>query len=128
MINIKKQIDYWLNGAHEDWTVAKELIEKGHSRHGLFFGHLALEKLLKAHVCLYQQDLAPRIHNLIRLSELTGLSFNQDHIRLLAEMNAFNIECRYPESLTPAPTMREAKKYLKQAEEIFLWLIKQLNK
>ena len=128
MLDIKKQITYWRQGAKEDWTVAKELIENGHSRHGLFFAHLALEKSLKAHVCKHIQDIAPRTHNLIRLAELSELSIDQHHIEICAEMNAFNIEGRYPESLTPTPTKREAKKYLKRAEEIFLWLKKQLKK
>lgn len=52
MINIEKQIAHWRNGAEEDWSVAQELIERGRVRHGLFFAHLALEKMLKAHYCL----------------------------------------------------------------------------
>jgi len=53
----------------EDWEVGKELIVGRRFRHGLFFIHLALEKILKAHVCRNTVDIAPPIHNLARLAE-----------------------------------------------------------
>jgi HEPN domain-containing protein len=77
MINIEKQVAYWRDGAVEDWEIAQELIERGRTRHGLFFVHLSLEKLLKAHVCRHTQDLAPRLHNLVRLAELAALPLSQ---------------------------------------------------
>ncbi len=78
MVDIGKQIHYWVEGAKEDWEVAQELLSKGRVRHGLFLGHLALEKILKAHVCRTTQDLAPRIHNLIRIAELAGFNLSSD--------------------------------------------------
>jgi len=126
MIDIEKQIAYWRNGATEDWAVAQELINKGRTRHGLFFAHLALEKLLKAHVCRHTQDLAPRLHNLVRLAELAELAPNQEQIDVLAEMNAFNIEGRYPDTLAPPPAPTEAKQYLRRAKEVYRWLMNQL--
>ena len=50
MVDISKQIEYWNRSAQEDWQVAQQLVESGKIRHGLFFAHLALEKVLKAHV------------------------------------------------------------------------------
>ncbi|MBI2876276.1 MAG: HEPN domain-containing protein [Candidatus Tectomicrobia bacterium] len=123
MIDIDKQIAYWQNGAQEDWEVARELIDRGRIRHGLFFVHLALEKVLKAHVCRQTRDLAPRIHNLVRLAELAAINASQEQMDTLAEMNALNIEGRYPESLLPQPTPAEAQAYLARAEEVFQWLI-----
>jgi HEPN domain-containing protein len=126
MIDIQKQIEYWQNGAVEDWDVAQDLVGQKKVRHGLFFAHLALEKVLKAHVCRHTQDLAPRIHNLSRLAGITALSLNQSQQDVLAEMNAFNLEGRYPDLLMPPPTQDEAEKYMKQAEEVYRWLINQL--
>jgi HEPN domain-containing protein len=65
MVDISKQINYWRDGATEDWAVAQELIDRDKIRHGLFIAHLALEKMLKAHVCRKTAELAPRIHNLL---------------------------------------------------------------
>ena len=126
MINIEKQIAYWRSGALEDWEVARELVERGRTRHGLFFAHLALEKLLKAHVCRHTRDLAPRLHNLVRLAKLSGLLLDEAQIDLLAEMNAFGVEGRYPDVSIPPPSSDEAKDYLRRAEEVYRWLMKQL--
>lgn len=123
MIDIGKQIAYWLEGAREDWRVAQELVYGGRVRHGLFFAHLALEKALKAQVCRHTRDLAPRIHNLVRLAEVAEIHPKPEQIDVLAEMNAFSLEGRYPESLTPPPTQQEARAYLARAEEVFQWLM-----
>lgn len=126
MIDIDKQIAYWRDSAKEDMEVARELVARGRNRHGLFLTHLALEKALKAHVCRQTRDLAPRIHGLVRLVELASLKPNKEQLDTLAEMNAFNVEGRYPETLAPLPTPAEADRYLRQAEEVFQWLIKLL--
>lgn len=83
MIDIDGQIRYWQSGAAEDWEVAQELISGDRLRHGLFFAHLSLEKLLKAHVCRHIRDLAPRIHNLVRLAQLAILPLNENQIDIL---------------------------------------------
>jgi HEPN domain-containing protein len=87
MIDIGKQISYWRSGAEEDWFVARELVSRGRMRHGLFFAHLAVEKTLKALVCRTTQDLAPPIHNLIRLAEKARVKLFEEHTDLLAELN-----------------------------------------
>ena len=126
MIDIQKQIAYWKNGAIEEWGLAQDLVKRNKTRHGLFFAHLALEKLLKAHVCRQIQDLPPRIHNLTRLAELAKLPLTQAQVDILAEMNAFNLEGRYPDlSLVPL-SKKEAKEYLRRAEEVYQWLMSQL--
>jgi HEPN domain-containing protein len=123
MVDIEKQIAFWRSSAKEDWDVASHLVENERTRHGLFFAHLALEKILKAIVCKHSQDLAPKLHNLSRLSELAGINLDSEKIEVLAEMNAFHIEGRYPESLTKPPAKAEALNYMTRAEEVFQWLM-----
>lgn len=126
MIDIQKQIAYWQNGAVEEWDLAQDLVKRNKTRHGLFFAHLALEKLLKAHICRHTQDLPPRIHNLTRLAELATLNLSQTQVDLLAEMNVFNLEGRYPDLSTTPLSKKEAKAYLRRAEEVYQWLMSQL--
>ena len=97
MINIEKHIQHWRKGSDEDFEVASQLINSNKIRHGLFFLHLSLEKILKAFICLHNNDIAPRLHNLVRLSELSEVAFEEKHTDFLSEMNPFNIEGRYPE-------------------------------
>jgi HEPN domain-containing protein len=122
MVDIEKQITFWRSSAKEDWDVARQLVANERTRHGLFFAHLALEKIIKAIICRHSQDLAPKLHNLSRLSELAGLTLDTEKMEVLAEMNAFHIEGRYPESLTKPPAKAEALNYMTRAEEVFQWL------
>ena len=50
MIDVEKQISYWKSGAINDLISAKILIERNRLLHGLFFCHLVIEKIIKAHV------------------------------------------------------------------------------
>jgi HEPN domain-containing protein len=91
-------------------------------RHGLFFAHLALEKTLKAHVCRATSELAPPTHNLVRLAERIALPLEQSQLELLAEVNSFNIEGRYPEMSLPLPPPAEVERYLARIGELLTWL------
>ena len=126
MIDIAQQVAYWRDGAREDWDVAQDLIAQGRVRHAMFFAHLALEKVLKAHICRQTNDLAPRLHNLIRLAEIGDVRPSQKYLDVLAEMNAFNLEGRYTDLLMPPPSLAEARDYLTRAEEVMQWLLSQL--
>ena len=126
MIDINKQIAHWRDGSLEEWEVAQVILEKEHVRQALFWAHLTLEKMLKAHVCKSTGDIPPRIHNLARLSELGGLKLENEKIKFLIFVDGFNIEGRYPEYLPPAPELREARSIMKQIGELVLWLNEQL--
>lgn len=126
MLDIEKQVAFWRNSAQEDLTVAQELLERGRTRHGLFFLHLSLEKLLKAHVCRQTRDLAPRLHNLVRLAELAELHLSESHRDTLAEMNPFAIAGRYPDAPFPVPPPEEVRGYVDRAQEVFVCLIRLL--
>lgn len=70
MVNIQKQIDYWINGADDDIITADLLIREKRNLHGLFFCHLVIEKAIKANLVKKTGDVAPRTHNLVYLSEI----------------------------------------------------------
>ena len=125
-MDIAKQVQYWRVGAVEDWEVAVELIDAGRTRHGLFFAHLALEKLLKAHVCRTIGDLAPRIHTLLRLAERAGLPMSESQRLFLARFDRYQLEGRYPDMLPAPPDTETAREEMKQAQEVFEWLTQRL--
>lgn len=126
MSDIQQEIDYWRDGASEDLEVAGQLVELSKVRHGLFFAHLSLEKLLKSHICCKTQDHPPRIHNLVRLVEIIGLELSEKHLDILAEMNEFNLEGRYPLPHLPIPTIKQAQDYMQRTREVYQWLSQQL--
>jgi len=120
------QVEYWLNIAEEDWEVGRQLIDGDKTRHGLFFVHLTLEKISKACYCKMRGKEPPRIHNIVRISELAGLDIPDNIRRFMARINEFNLEGRYPWLSMKPPSKAEALKYFDQANEVMLWLKQQL--
>lgn len=109
-----------------DWRVANELIENKRYAHGLFFAHLAIEKILKAHVCKATQNIAPYIHNLVMLAQRANLALSSSQVDALANMNPFNLNGRYPPIDEPHFSKKQVALIMKNAEEIMKWLKKQL--
>ena len=126
LVSTKKQVSHWASGALDDWETAEILLVAGKTRQCLFFAHLALEKALKAHVCRATNDLAPRIHNLARLARLSTLPIEREDLEVLARMNEFSIEGRYPEASSGPPGARATKVRLDEAKEVFQWLQERL--
>ena len=114
-------------GAEEDFAAAQSLLAQGHLRHALFFAHLALEKMLKAHVARATKDVPPRTHDLLRLADTGGVSLPRDRRAFLARLQQYCLESRYPESQIPAPSREDAQADLGQAQEVLEWLKKLLK-
>ena len=122
MVDVPKQIEYWRTGSDEDFAAAQSLLEKGHLRHSLFFAHLSVEKMLKAHVTRQTKDIPPRIHNLIRLAEIAELSLEPEQASFLSRFDMYQLEGRYPESSHTIIDLKAAKERLALAEDILKWL------
>ena len=96
-LNINNVKSYWIDAAEEALTVAEHLFEKGDYSYALFFGHLAIEKILKAIYVDKKKEHAPPIHNLQRLARGAGLSVSEEKNQQLLSITSFNIEARYPD-------------------------------
>ena len=125
-MDVQKQIEFWKVSAEEDFAAAESLVEKGHLRHCLFFAHLAVEKMLKAHVTRQTSDIPPRIHNLARLAEIAKLSLNPEQESFLSRFDVYQLEGRYPDSIQIRLDLKSARWKLDSAEEIMEWLKAQL--
>ena len=126
MVDVQKQIDYWQTSSNEDFAAAESLLEEGHTRHCLFFAHLAIEKMLKAHVTRQTNDIPPRIHNLVRLAEKAELTLNAEQITFLRSFDIFQLEGRYPDSTQILMDSKAAREKLSKAGDTIKWLKAQL--
>lgn len=61
--------------------------------------HLALEKILKAHVEMEENKFPPKIHNLVKLAERAKLKIPAAFNRIIVELNEASIPTRYPDDL-----------------------------
>jgi HEPN domain-containing protein len=126
-MDVQHQIEYWLAGSQEDIEAAAVLMEKRKTRQGLFFAHLAVEKVLKAHVTKATAAVPPRTHDLLRLADLAGVALPQQRREFLARLQRYCLEGRYPDLPLAEPTWEEAQAGLTEAQETRSWLANQLT-
>ena len=126
MINIKRQIDYWITSSTSDIETADLLIKNGKLLPGLFFCHLVIEKALKAHVVKQTESIPPRSHNLILLADKARLSINEDDGIFLGILMKYQLEGRYPDYKPSVPTKSTVNKYFNRTKEMFKWINEQL--
>ena len=93
----EKTIKYWIEGDDYDFSVAQSLYEKEKYPYALFFGHLALEKALKAIYVKNKQEHAPFTHSLPQIADNTGLKFPKNILTKLSEFMEFYFQSRYPD-------------------------------
>lgn len=122
----QEHVKYWLESAQHDLETSKTLFNSEKYDWALFLAHLVLEKVIKAiFVQNHGNKIPPKIHNLVRLSELASLELDGSQKIFLDEVNDFNLEVRYPEfkkEFYKSCTKDFAHKYLSQIEEFQLWL------
>ena len=105
---MQKTIDYWLEEAEEALKVADHLFEKKDFSYSLFFGHLAVEKFIKA---IYVQQ--------------AGIVMSPELKETLIIITAFNLESRYPDekrSFRIKCTKQYTQVELTKIREVIKWL------
>lgn len=95
--NVKKVVDYWKATAEHDYETMLGLFRIKRYSDALFYGHIVLEKILKAHVVSKTMEEAPKTHNLLRLAELAKLDLTKKDKETLAAVGRFNLRARYPD-------------------------------
>lgn len=87
---------------------------------------MVLEQLLKAvFVKNNENRIPPKVHNLVRLAELSLIEIGEERKLLLDKINDFNLEVRYPEyknELYKTCTKEFAEENRNQIKELYQWL------
>ncbi len=124
-MNQKELVHYWRVEADESLTVANHLFEKKDYSYALFFGHLAVEKIIKAIVVNNTTEDVPRSHNLLRLAKAAKIETTESQKLGLIRITAFNLESRYPDykrEFRKKCTQEFTEKEFKKINEVFSWL------
>ena len=94
----EQHIAHWLAQSKDDWESSELLFAGKKYLHSLFFAHLSLEKICKAHwINSAEINIPPKTHNLIFLLSQTALELSDNQKEFLLDLNRFQIEGRYPE-------------------------------
>jgi HEPN domain-containing protein len=128
-MSTEEKIRYWVKSSRTDWKVANHLFEKGDYAYALFFGHLTIEKLLKAIFVKKFNEAPPRTHRLVFLAEKVELGMSSHRLELLEVITDFNLEARYPDekfSFLKKCTREFAKEHLRRIGGLRRWLLKQV--
>ena len=111
----------WVALAEYDLETARPMLATGRYLYVVFLCHLALEKLLKAHVTEATQSIPAKSHDLIYLVKKSGLNLPQSYLEFVGKINTASIPTRYPEDLRraiaeyPEPVARD---YLVHTEQV----------
>ena len=71
-------LNYWDSEAKEALQIAQHLFDKKDYSYALFFGHLAIEKLLKSIYVNRKDEDVPRTHNLPRIAKAANLTIPEE--------------------------------------------------
>ncbi len=129
-IDIYKVSKYWLKMAKDDLKVMDDLCDKGHYPYALFFGHLVIEKTLKAYYIIKIEKHAPFTHQLLVLAEKSKLNIKENSKNLLEIITRFNIEARYPDQkmeFHKTCDKKFAEQYILKIKELYKWLLKEIE-
>ena len=96
----QEHIDYWVNTANNDWITVDALFASKRYLHCLFWAHLVLEKLAKAHWVKHHVDnIPPKVHNIVWLLEESDVEISPEDKMFLEVFNRFQLSTRYPDYL-----------------------------
>lgn len=126
-----KTVRYWLESAAYDLETGRILLESKRFPYSLFFGHLSIEKTLKALVVKATREHAPFTHSLTLLASKAKSEMPESVIDQLAEFMEFHLESRYPDERKDfyiKCTEEFARQKFNDIEELYKWLIQRLEK
>ena len=123
MLTPEEYTEYWKNLAVSDIETAEILIKKKKLREGLFFCHLTIEKILKAHYCKVNQKEAPKTHHLFYLFEKSEIEIDDDKRDFFGVLMKYNLEGRYPEYNPVLPQKEKIYQYLRRTRKELNWLL-----
>ena len=131
MMTKQQHIDYWINTAEEDWLSVEVLLNSKRYLHCLFWAHLVLEKIVKAHWVKNNADnIPPKIHNIVWLLEKSNVDLGKETMDFLEKFNRFQLSTRYPDYMNQIYkhcTQDYTIDKLKKVKEIRQCLLKMLQ-
>jgi len=131
MMTKEQHVEYWVNTAEYDWNGAKGAFDTNNYMHCLFWAHLALEKLAKAHwVRTHEDNIPPKVHNVVWLLEQSDIDLREEMMTFIDEFNKFQLSGRYPDytnQIYKMCTKEFASEQLEKVKEIRTCLLKMLQ-
>lgn len=126
MITVAKQIDYWRTNSDKDIDTATLLIDAKKYTEGMFFCHMSIEKIIKAHVVKKTEQIPPKTHDLFYLANIAKIEFSESQSDMMNILMKYQLEGRYPEYYPRVPSSEKIIEYLTKTKELLQWFNKML--
>jgi HEPN domain-containing protein len=98
MMTKEEHIDHWVDTAQNDWKATGDMFDTKNYMHCMFWAHLVLEKLAKAHwVRTHIENIPPKVHNVLWLLEQSNIDLGIEIMNFLGDFNDFQLSGRYPD-------------------------------
>lgn len=132
---MKDIVKKWLQFAKADLEAAQILFDKA-DRQGsasqacIFHCHQTIEKMFKAHL-ISRGEPTPKIHDLVRLEELTQLTLPANLYQFVRDLNPHYQAARYPDlpfssNFIFTYKQETVRPILENTKNLFLWLKEKL--
>ncbi|MBF0387159.1 MAG: HEPN domain-containing protein [Candidatus Omnitrophica bacterium] len=115
------EVKNWIAMAEYDLVTSRHMLKAGRNVYVVFMCHMALEKTLKAVVCLKSKKAPPKTHDLIYLASLAGVALAPEQRDFIGKINNAAVVTRYPEDmkkLVASYPKIVVQMYLKNTREI----------
>lgn len=126
-----KIVKNWIATSNYDIQTADAMYRAGRYIYVVFMCHLALEKMLKALLAnKHPEEIPPKIHNLINLSQRAGITPPDDLKEFFQRIDNVSIATRYPEDLKRLSMEFDrvtAKRILTNTKRMIKWLRQHLK-
>jgi len=125
----KRAIRFWLLSSNDNFETAAAMLKAGRYNFAMFMCQQAVEALLKAVFIIQKNERPEYIHKLPKLVELTGIKIPKSIDDKILKIDAHYIKARYKEDRFNSKiyNKQNAKKLLKDAEDVIKWFIKELK-
>ena len=123
----EEKVAYWLDIADYDIETAEAMYKTKRWLYVGFMCHQVIEKTLKAYWCGSQPEDPPYTHNLVLLSDKTGLAemLSEEQNVFISQMMPLNIQARYPsykEQLSKKLNKDTCRMIIDQTKEMQSWI------
>jgi HEPN domain-containing protein len=122
---VRADTQNWIASAEYDLETASHMLATGRYLYVVFCCHIALEKILKAHVTEVTQAVPPKTHDLLYLIKKAGIQMPPAYLTFVGLLNNASVPTRYPDDLQKMMrdyTAQVAQDYLQQTTEVLEWL------
>jgi len=119
----------WMKQARYDFDTAQAMFESGRYIYAVFMSHIAVEKAIKGIFAQRRQEVPPKSHDLIYLSNKIELKLPDEYQTFVDKLNDLSVPTRYPDELDKLLGQYDklrVSEILIKTKEVLTWLMAQL--